>query len=187
MEHFFQYTKNTYGLSDEAISLLEAKMEVVKISKGETFIRQGNRNNDLYFVSMGLVRCWFTDDVKEYSLNFAFEGELALFPLEGHTYSPVTAVAIEDSTLLRISQNELEELFVNYKELAVWGYRTVKSAMCILLNEYLNMFWMNKKKCYMKLVEKHPDILQRISLKDIASYFNITPSSLSRIRAEVKL
>jgi len=187
MEYFFQYNKSIFGLSDMAIRLLEANMEVVKVAKGQIFLHQGDVNHHLYFVSTGLVRCWFAKEAKEYTLNFALEGELAIFPLDGHKHSPLTAVAIEESILLCISQNRLDELFLESNELAIWGYKIIKTMMSIQLNDYLNFFWMSKKDAYMKLLEKHPSIFLRIPQKDIASFLNITASSLSRIRAEVKL
>lgn len=187
MEYFLQYNRDAYGLSEKAISLLEENLEVVKVGKGQILLHQGETNNYLYFVSTGLVRCWFAKETKEYTLNFALEGELAIFPLEGHKHSPLTVVAIEESILFRISQNRLDELFLESPELAIWGYKTIKAVMSLQLNDYINFFWMSKKDGYMRFLEKHPDILQRIPQKDIASYFNITASSLSRIRAEVKL
>ena len=39
---------------------------------------------------------------------------------------------------------------------------------------------------YQILIKEYPQLLQRVSLKEIASYLNITPQSLSRIRAHLK-
>ena len=43
-------------------------------------------------------------------------------------------------------------------------------------------YWMDKKEQYKLMLKRQPEIFQRISLKDIASYLNVTPQSLSRIR-----
>ena len=120
MKSFLQYNKSTYGLSDEAISLLEQNMHIVKLSKGETVISQGNANHNLYFVSTGLVRCWFEKDEKEYCLSFAFEGDIAIIPFEGSKHSPISAIALEESTLIYINQDKLEALFTESSELAIW-------------------------------------------------------------------
>ncbi len=186
MNYFFEYHKAKLGLSDEAISLLEANMEEVVLKRNETFLDAGHLNVYVYFVSEGLVRCWFLRDGKEYTLNFAFEGDLAVLPPEGGRYSPVSATAIEDAVVMRISKERLEDLFAKNGELAFWGYQVLKTCLNYSIDDYLNLLWMDKQKTYLKLLEKHPDVLQRIPQKDVASFLNVTPSSLSRIRAGLK-
>ena len=39
---------------------------------------------------------------------------------------------------------------------------------------------------YKELLEKEPDLLQRLPLGNIATYLGITQASLSRIRAQIK-
>ena len=39
---------------------------------------------------------------------------------------------------------------------------------------------------YHELLEKEPDLLQRLTLGSIATYLGITQASLSRIRAQIK-
>ena len=39
---------------------------------------------------------------------------------------------------------------------------------------------------YERLLREYPQLLQRIALKDLASYLMLTPQSLSRIRAELR-
>ena len=187
MDFFFHYNKDRFKLSAEAILLLKEHMEVLNIEKNETFLNQGSVNTYVYFVSKGLVRTWFLRDSKEYILYFSFDGELATFPLDGERYSLVSATAIEDSVMLRISKAKMESLFAESTELALWGYNLMKAQVNYAMSDYLNIFSREKKEIYKEILNKHPDILQRISLKDIAAYINVTPSSLSRIRAEVKL
>lgn len=187
MDCFFQHNIDKYKLSAPAIQLLKEHMEVLHVKKNETFLHQGSVNTYVYFVSKGLVRNWFMRDTKEYIFNFAFDGELTVFPLDGERYSHVSVTAIEDSVILRISKTEMESLFAKSVELALWGYKIMKAMIHYYTHDYLGVFWMEKKEIYKELLNRYPDMLQRISLKDIAAYINVTPSSLSRIRAEVKL
>ena len=46
--------------------------------------------------------------------------------------------------------------------------------------------WMDKGRQYERLLREYPQLLQRIALKDLASYLMLTPQSLSRIRAELR-
>ena len=187
MDFFFHYNKDRFKLSDNAILLLKEHMEVMNIEKNTTFLNQGSINTHVYFVSKGLIRTWFLRDAKEYISHFSFDGDLATFPLDGERYSLVSSTSIEDSVILRISKEKMESLFAESTELALWGYNLMKAQVNYAMSDYLNIFSREKKEMYKVFLTRHPDILQRISLKDIAAYINVTPSSLSRIRAEVKL
>ena len=43
------------------------------------------------------------------------------------------------------------------------------------------------KQRFMKFVQQHPDLLQRVPQKYIASYLNIKPETLSRLKHHLKL
>ena len=45
---------------------------------------------------------------------------------------------------------------------------------------------LDAKQLYLKLLEEKPQILKSIPLNHIASYLNITPVQLSRIRRDLK-
>jgi ribosomal protein L10 len=45
---------------------------------------------------------------------------------------------------------------------------------------------LDAKQLYLKLLEEKPQILESIPLNHIASYLNITPVQLSRIRRDLK-
>lgn len=50
---------------------------------------------------------------------------------------------------------------------------------------YINLYRQSPKERYIELLNRCPDILQQITLKEMASYLNITPTHLSRIRKEI--
>ena len=49
-------------------------------------------------------------------------------------------------------------------------------------NRYIYQYTKSAQERYQELVEKHEDIFSIFSLKDIASFLNITPTHLSRLR-----
>ena len=52
---------------------------------------------------------------------------------------------------------------------------------------YINLYRYTPEKRYIQLIERYPDIIQLIPLKEIASYLKITPIHLSRIRRKQTL
>ena len=51
--------------------------------------------------------------------------------------------------------------------------------------QYLDLYSSSPKARYLALLKRCPDILQNITLKEMASYLQITPTHLSRIRKEL--
>lgn len=43
----------------------------------------------------------------------------------------------------------------------------------------------NEMKRYLYILIRHPELLQHIPLKDLASYLQLAPQSLSRIRSQI--
>ena len=65
-------------------------------------------------------------------------------------------------------------------------YRVIAESSIALFdttyNRYIDLYIKSAKERYDELIEKHKDIFSIFSLKDIASFLNITPTHLSRLR-----
>lgn len=51
--------------------------------------------------------------------------------------------------------------------------------------QYLDSYRMTTRERYKRLLSRCPEIIQCISLKDIASYLKVTPTTISNIRREI--
>ena len=51
--------------------------------------------------------------------------------------------------------------------------------------QYLDSYRMTTRERYKRLLSRCPEIVQSISLKDIASYLKVTPTTISNIRREI--
>lgn len=51
--------------------------------------------------------------------------------------------------------------------------------------QYIDLYCQSPQERYCALLQRCPDILQKVSLKEIASYLRITPTHLSRIRKKL--
>lgn len=181
-ERFKAYQRKLYPLGEEILNRLLEKMEEVWFGKGEQVVTEGRRTDSVYFVKEGLARVYILRDGRDMTLWFTGEGEM----LAGSTekVSPLNAEVLEDSVLLRISVGQLEELFGQSLELANWGRKLAEH----YLSEYEHYFTYysgtEARAQYERLMREYPDLIRKVPLKHIASYLQITPQSLSRIRAK---
>lgn len=188
MENFITKLQKHYPISDVSRERLLLDMEEVPFSKGDFVLREGQRNHYAYFVKTGFSRAFAVRDDKDLTLWFAGEGEMAVLT-PGHTPNPISNVnieALENSILLRISRQKMESLFEESVELANWGRRLAESFLLEYEHFFINYSWTDASQQYDTLIKEYPELLQKASLKQIASYLGITPQSLSRIRATMK-
>ena len=185
---FIEKARLLYNLSDESIGILMENMEEIPFAKGEVVVGEGQRDDFAYFVQKGFVRGYILRDGKTLSMLFAFEGDLATATLGamGERLSRMTIEALEDSVLLKISRKEIERLFSESTELANWGRKLAEKTLLENEHYFAEYFWADKATQYFNMIKEYPELLKRLSLKKLASYLNMTPQSLSRIRAKHK-
>jgi CRP-like cAMP-binding protein len=51
--------------------------------------------------------------------------------------------------------------------------------------QYLDTYRMTTRERYRQLLQRCPELVQNINLKDIASYLKVTPTTISNIRREI--
>lgn len=123
-------------------------------------------------------------DGSESIIGLEFAGEFVAdfpFSLYGRK-SRVSIVAVTPSEIYCISAREVGIRMKSDDEL----YRVVAENNVALFdttyNRYIDLHVKSAQERYNELIEKYEDIFSYFSLKDIASFLNITPTHLSRLR-----
>ncbi len=126
------------------------------------------------------------EEGKDYCTGFAFEGEfVADYPnCLCSKISEVTIVAGTSSKVFQIQGKDLCSLLVSA------NMRDLKQAIsdhlfAQIYTQYLDSYRMTTRERYKRLLSRCPEIIQCISLKDIASYLKVTPTTISNIRREI--
>ena len=188
MEMMIKKFCQRYRLPEKSLHELLSHMTEYHFGKGDTIVKEGERNTNFYILKKGIWRSYYMMDGTESSLWFAGTGEIA-FSSWGYVNNEVSLVNIEsvnESTAYCIAKSALEELFNQSIELANFG-RKVFEQEVLLIDGYTVAYGTpSAKERYLTLMEENPELLQDVPLKHLASYLYITPQSLSRIRAGLK-
>ena len=175
------------SLSEKSLMYLSGSLKKVSFSKKEIIVSEGQRNRYTYFVIKGAVRAYVLRDGKYRIAFFAFDGDMATFvPGTTQIISKLTLEALEDTTLYRISNSDIEKLFNESIELANWGRALLEKHLIECEHYFTDYFRGDKSAQYIALIKEYPELLQRVTLKDLADYIDLTPQSLSRIRSKIK-
>ena len=153
--------------------------------KGDYFIERGQVGRYIGFVKSGTLKyVAYAADGSESVVGLEFAGEFVAdfpFSLYGRK-SRVSIVAITPSEIYCISAREVGMRMKSDEEL----YRAVADTNVALFdtayNRYIDLHVKSVQERYNELIDKYKDIFSYFSLKDIASFLNITPTHLSRLR-----
>jgi len=96
--------------------------------------------------------------------------------------SKTNIIAATDAEVLICETTALKHLFDNHPALRI---TIAEGLFNQAYTRYLDFYRLTPKERYLALLQRCPKILQNISLKEMASYLQITPTHLSRIRKEL--
>ena len=174
-----------YNLTAEEISFTMGSYTPMTIRANEFFLKEGEVCHYIGFVTKGLLRSFIYDDcANEITSDFFPENSLIISfdSFNNRVPSKENIKAIEDSDLMVISYEKQKAL---YGKIPAWNLicRDLADYKSREMIERANRFqMMSASERYQNFCMEHPDILQRTTLGNIASYIGVDIATLSRIR-----
>ena len=162
--------------------------ETVTIRKNEYLLREGEFCKHLYIIEKGLFRTYRTIIKNEFPMDvtsgFSFPGDFDTSPssLILKIPSRENIQALIDSVVVCFDFSKLETLqnsSSKFNELIYLALIDYTTAIEDVLFEFRVL---SARERYEKLVKEHPDYVQKIPLKYLASFLNMKEETLSRIR-----
>jgi len=181
-----EYIKSIFpNLRERSIDTILLHATFVKFKKGTKLIAEGKRHLYFYLLLDGSVKSYYQKESKEVCLWFAFENEVVatIKTFEGNP-SIETIELLEDSKLIRFNTETIKELAQIDISISHWILELITDH-AIFLEERLHILqFMTSQERYEALITVAPEILQKVSLTDIASFLGVSRETLSRIRAK---
>ena len=163
--------------------------ETVTYRKGDQLEREGDPARWFAYVESGGFK-YITrgiSDERDHLTWFSFKGEfVADYPtfLYGRP-SQTTIVAMMSSRVLRVTGQQLEQFFDQDKETMKLRAIIAEHILFQFRSRYLDLHCTTARERYDLLMQRCPGIVEHLDLQDIASFLNVTPQMLSRIRKEI--
>ena len=176
-------------MTHEELDLLESILVPTKYAKNEMILREGETCTNIYWVVKGLVRQFYYKNGKELTEYMATENNIvmcieSLF-LEQPTHLQIKA--IEPTVLIAIPKVELEAVAMKSVNIQIL-YRKILEESLILSQIHADMLrFESAQDRYQKLIKRQPQLVLRAPLVYIASYLQMTPETLSRVRTAALL
>jgi CRP-like cAMP-binding protein len=180
------FINSIHPLKQETIDFLKKKAFLIKIQRGDFLLRPGQVCNHYYYIQKGILRSFLKYGSKEITIWINPENEVttAIRSMSQKEPAQEYIQAIEDSELVAMDYDAMEELYEKFPEMNLVGR--------LLLEQYYAGSEERVYICripgahlrYKHFMESRPELANRIPLKYIASYLGITLETLSRLRAK---
>lgn len=174
-------------IPEENWAHIRASLKIRHYHRGDYIIREGEIENHLSVVATGCVRHYVLKADEEISFEFAFEGEFSnsYASFLSRTPSRFFIQALEEVNLVSIHHDRLQELYEDSAfgerlgRLATEGYYIYRE------ERELALLTLTAEERYLELISQDPIYVNRIPQKYLASYLNVKPESLSRIKKRI--
>jgi CRP-like cAMP-binding protein len=187
MDSLITYFQSIQTLSTEAIQALTGICSILKFQKGKDLQSIGQTCRTIYFIESGSARIYYYKDGTDVTEYFAFDRSLIARVESLFTGKPSRKgiQILEDSDIVAINAVALNGLYNQYPEIERLFRKITEAGYVDTVNRLESLQFHSAEERYTALLQEHPQIIQRVPLKYIASYLGITQVSLSRIRSTV--
>lgn len=174
-------------MTHEELDVMESILVPMKFQKGDLILKEGDVCENIYWVAKGLVRQFYYKNEKELTEYMATENTIVMSieSLFREAPSHQQIQALEPTILFALPKSSLEREAVRNVNIQML-YRKILEESLIISQVHADMLrFESAQERYAKLVKRSPQLVLRAPLVYIASYLQMTPETLSRVRTAV--
>jgi len=162
------------------ISILNYK----KYKKKEYVFREGNICNFIIYVNSGIFRLFYIHDGEEKIIDFFVENNWYT-DFESYLTNNSTNFsfqALTDGDIFILHKEDIDRMYEKFPRTERIGRKLVEMALVGVTLKSKMIANIPPEQRYLQLLERRPFLLEKLPQHYIASYLNLKPESLSRIR-----
>ena len=172
------------SLNKEETEYFTSLLQPKKIAKKNFLLKEGQPCKSIYYVQSGALRAFHLDNRrKESTLMFAINDwwitDMYCFVTEQPAMQNI--VAIEDSSVLQLQKDELEELYIKVPKFERFFRIIMQDSYAREQLRVLQNLTLTAEERYTIFINKYPQFIPHISQKQIASYLGVTPEFLCTV------
>jgi CRP-like cAMP-binding protein len=171
-------------MTHDELDILESVLVPMRFAKNEVILSEGEVARNIYWVQKGLVRQFYHKNGKELTEYMAAENSIVMCieSLFKEEPSHLQIHALEPTLLYAMSKAELEAVAMRSVNIQIL-YRKILEESLIISQRRADMLrFESAQDRYQKLMKRAPQLVLRAPLVYIASYLQMTPETLSRVR-----
>ena len=172
-------------MTHDELDILESILVPMKFKKGERIISEGETCRHIYYLDRGLIRQFYFKNGKEVTEHLGSDRSIfmcieSLFKEEP---TRLQAEALENSFVYGMPLTELERVALHCVNIQMMFRKILEESLIISQIHADLVRFETAQDRYRKMCKLSPQVILRAPLVYIASYLQMTPETLSRVRA----
>lgn len=183
---FFSNINKHISLSDGQRDFISQFIAEEILEKNESLIQQGNPCQHICFVNSGALRAFhLTPNGKEHTIMFAVSDWWItdMYCFLNEQPAMVSIKAVEPTSIYKLTKSNFDAIFVEIPDFNKFFRILMQNAYCREQRRMIQQLSLPAADRYENFVKQYPQIANKVTLKQIASYLGITPEFLSALRA----
>ncbi|MBR4388723.1 MAG: Crp/Fnr family transcriptional regulator [Prevotella sp.] len=176
-------------MTHDELDVLESVLVPMKFAKGEMILREGEICRNIYHIDKGLVRQFYYKADKEMTEHIGVDNSIVMCIESLFREEPTKLLmeALEPTIIYALPKQKLEEVALHNVNIQIL-YRKILEESLILSQVHADLVrFETAQDRYRKLCKLMPQVVLRAPLVYIANYLQMTPETLSRVRAATLL
>lgn len=176
-------------MTHDELDVLESILVPRKYAKGEMILTEGDVCKDIGYVERGLVRQFYQKNGKELTEHIGVEKTIVMCiqSLFKEEPSHPQMEALEPTLIYAPPKHRLEEVALHNVNIQILYRKILEESLIISQIKADMLRFESAQNRYRRLCKLNPQVVLRTPLVYIASYLQMTPETLSRVRSSTLL
>lgn len=175
-----------YGvMSTDNLEILAGMLSEEKYRKGAIVLAEGDVCRKIYYVQRGLLRQYYTKNGRKLTEHIACEGStvMCIESLFKRQPSRLVIEALEACLLYGIPYEQLCQVAHGSSEFGRFLLSILRESLIVSQIKADMLRYEGARERYARLSEENPEIIRRVPLNIVASFLQMSPETLSRVRS----
>ncbi len=184
-DSFFKTISSLIEIDSDERLYYSNLLSIEHFKKGDFLIKAGAVCRNVFFINKGLCRTFFQnckgeENTFHFTLENGFVTDYESFLAKQPAY--FTIQALEPVEAVIMTHHTVHDGYINLREGEKLGRVLAERYLFIFTNKVRDIYTEDALTRYKKMNLNYPSILQRVPQHMVASYLNITPVHLSRLK-----
>ena len=177
------------AMAHDELDILESILVPMKFARGEKVVESGDVSDAIYYVERGMVREFYFKNNKSVTEYLAADGTIVMSieSLFREEPSKLVIEALEPTLVYALPKKRLEEVALHNVNIQILYRKILEESLIISQRRADLLRFESAKDRYLKLCKLNPKVIMKAPLVYVASYLQMTPETLSRVRSAVAM
>mgnify|MGYP001661923988 FL=1 len=176
-------------MTHDELDVLESVLVPIKFAKGEMILSEGEICENIYYIEHGLIRQFYFKNGKQITEHLGEDHTIfmCIESLFREEPTKLQVEALEPTLVYALPKHRLEQVALHNVNIQIL-YRKILEESLIISQIHADLVRFETAQVrYKRMCKLSPQVILRAPLVYIASYLQMTPETLSRVRASILL